>query len=509
MPAAIRLILGDQLGRDIPTLENVDKSSDTIVLAEVASEADYVPHHKQKIAFIFSAMRHFADDLKEDGYQVRYYKLGESQDISSLFDAVKDSLNEIDADQVIVTEAGEFRLREDMDHWQRRLNCPVEILKDTRFLADADGFAKWASERKAVVMDQFYRLMRKKTGLLMDADGKPEGGQWNYDADNRKKLPKGIRLPGKKAFKPDAMTTEVLELVGQHFPDNPGTLDTFDYAVTRADALIALDDFIKTRIENFGDYQDALKEGEATLFHSRLSAYINVGLLGPMEVCKAAEKAYQDGHAPLNAVEGFIRQIIGWREYVRGIYLWQGPDYGATNHLDATTPLPDFFWTGKTDMACVADVVNTTMKEAYAHHIQRLMVTGVYALIAGINPQEVQRWYLAVYADAYEWVEQPNTHGMALYADGGIMATKPYAASGNYINRMSDHCKGCRYNVKARTGDDACPFNALYWDFLARHRDRLSDNHRMGLVFKNLDRIAQEDLKAIRETAAKYLENLS
>jgi deoxyribodipyrimidine photolyase-related protein len=350
--------------------------------------------------------------------------------------------------------------------------------------------------------------MRKDTGLLLGAHGQPEGGKWNFDKANRKRLPKGEALPEPLRHLPDSITREVLELVDSHFPHHFGSLEPFWFAVSSAQAQASLRHFINEALPGFGDYQDAMKEGEPTLFHAVIGLYLNIGLLDPLETCRAVEEAYRAGHVPVNAAEGFIRQIIGWREFTRGIYWLKMPGYADSNFLEASRPLPDFYWTGATDMNCIRQCILQTRDEAYAHHIQRLMVTGNFALLAGIAPAAVEEWYLSVYADAFEWVELPNTHGMALFADGGILGSKPYAASGKYIHRMSDYCTGCRFQVKEALGPDACPFNFLYWDFLARHQSKLRANPRMGLVYKSMDRMDSERLTALRCQARDFLQKL-
>ncbi|RFB03819.1 cryptochrome/photolyase family protein [Parvularcula marina] len=506
--AALRLILGDQLSRGVSALSGLDRDADIILMAEVMSEASYVRHHQQKIAFLFSAMRHFAADLEKEGIRVRYVRLDDSGNSGSLYGEVERALAECDGlDELIVTECGEYRLAEEMAGWADRLGRPVEIREDDRFVCSLTEFEKWASGRKTLRMEYFYREMRKKTGLLMDGDD-PEGGEWNYDTENRKKLPKGYRPPTRKAVRHDDVTKEVLDLVADRFGDHFGTLDGFSYGVTRDQALRQMDDFIEVSLPKFGDYQDAMATREDFLNHSLLSAYLNAGLLLPMEICEAAEEAYKEGHVPLNAAEGFIRQVIGWREFIRGVYWLKMPAYKETNALKADRPLPDFYWTGETDMHCVAEVVRSTRDNAYAHHIQRLMVTGNFALLAGIAPEAINEWYLIVYADAYEWVQLPNTHGMAIFADGGVVGSKPYAASGAYINRMSDYCSSCRFKVTKKTGDDACPFNYLYWDFLMRNEKSLRGNHRMGMMFKNLDRKSEEESEELKSQAKAFLDGL-
>jgi deoxyribodipyrimidine photolyase-related protein len=357
-------------------------------------------------------------------------------------------------------------------------------------------------------MEFFYREMRRKTGLLLDAAGKPEGGQWNFDKQNRKPARRDLTMPRPLSFEPDAITREVLALVAERFGEHPGTLDGFDFAVTPADADRQREHFLRYALPGFGDYQDAMLTGEPFLWHSILSPYINCGLLDPLELCRRAEAEYRAGRAPLNAVEGFIRQIIGWREFVRGIYWREGPDYTSRNFLNATRPLPGFYWTGETDMHCLHEAIGQTLANAYAHHIQRLMVTGNFALLIGADPADVQRWYLEVYADAYEWVEAPNTLGMSQFGDGGLLGSKPYASSGAYIDRMSDYCGQCRYDVKQRVGEDACPFNSLYWDFLARNRRKLGSNQRLAMPYRNWDRMTPADQQALRGQAKAFLDGL-
>jgi deoxyribodipyrimidine photolyase-related protein len=356
-------------------------------------------------------------------------------------------------------------------------------------------------------MEHFYRLMRRKTGLLMDGD-QPVEGRWNFDAENRKPAGDDLFLPQPLRFAPDPITREVLDMVAARFPDRFGTLEPFWFAVTREEALAAFDHFLKAALPRFGDYQDAMLAGHRFLFHAVISPYLNAGLLDPLELCRAVEAEWRAGRVPINSAEGFIRQIIGWREYVRGIYWWRMPGYERENALDAHRPLPAFYWSGETKMACMAACIGQTRDEAYAHHIQRLMVTGNFALLAGIDPHELHRWYLAVYADAYEWVELPNTMGMSQFSDGGLLASKPYAASGAYISRMSDYCGNCAYDVKAKEGPKACPFNLLYWHFIARHRTRLLRNPRMAQMVRTWDRFAPERQEKLSRGAEAFLATL-
>lgn len=502
------LVLGDQLTVGLSSLRAGDRSRDIVLMAEVMEEATYVRHHKKKIALIFSAMRHFADELRAEGWNVDYRPITETSRSGSFTAEVARAIEVHQASGVRVTEPGEWRVREAFDRWTTMLSVPVEVLRDTRFICSIPEFAAWAHDRKQLRMEYFYREMRRKTGLLIK-DGQPEGGKWNFDTENRKPAKPDLFMPRPLSVPPDAITREVLAIVGGRFGKHFGDLEPFWFAVTRMDAERARDDFIKEALPRFGDFQDAMLDGERFLYHSVLSVYINIGLLDPLDVCRRAEAAYRDGHVPLNAAEGFIRQIIGWREYVRGIYWLRMPGYIEENYFNHTRPVPDFYWTGETDMACLKAAITQTKEEAYAHHIQRLMLTGNFALLAGISPQALHEWYLIVYADAFEWVELPNTLGMSQFADGGLLASKPYVASGAYINRMSNHCKGCRYDVKQRTGSDACPFNALYWDFLVRNRGELEANPRMIQMYRTFDRFSEGDRLAIRDSAATTLAALT
>lgn len=505
--AAIRLILGDQLSEGIATLKGC-RAEDIILLAEVREEASYVRHHKKKIAFIFSAMRHFGEALLARGYTLRYVRLDDPHNSGSLKGEVRRLVSRQRFTEIIVTEPGEYRLLREMRGWERSLGLPVTILPDARFIASHADFGAWAEGRQQLIMEYWYRLLRRRTGLLMDGD-KPEGGQWNYDQQNRKRLKPGTALKGPLWFEANAQTEAVLRLVRRHFPNHFGDLQPFRFAVTGAQAEQALAHFIEYQLPRFGDYQDAMQSAEPFLFHSVISQYINCGLLDPLAVCKQVERAYYRGAAPLNAVEGFIRQIIGWREFMRGIYWRYMPDYARKNVLRARRPLPAFYWNAETDMRCVSEVVGMTRRHAYSHHIQRLMVTGNFAALAGLDVKQVSDWYLAVYADAYEWVELPNTLGMALHADGGLVGTKPYISSGAYIHRMSDFCGRCRFDPKRRAGPDACPFTTLYWDYLMRHESRFKQNPRMALAYRNLDRFDAEQRRTIRKQVRDFLNRLN
>jgi deoxyribodipyrimidine photolyase-related protein len=503
------LILGDQLSINIAALSQGDKEHDTIFMCEVMAEATYVKHHKKKIALIFAAMRAFASELHLQGWRVDYIALDHPENTGSFDSELLRAIERWRPERLIMTKASEYRVLEMQRRWYQIVDCGVSLLDDMRFICPTWRFNDWADDgRKEMRMEHFYRNMRRYTGLLME-DDKPVGGQWNFDHDNRKAAKPDLFMPAPKLFAPTPETQAVLDLVKARFPDHFGDLEPFWFGVTAADAKAALDHFIAVALPRFGDYQDAMLKDHKFLYHSLISFYLNIGLLDPLDTCRAVEAAWKAGHCPLNAAEGFIRQILGWREYVRGIYWHEMPGYAESNALGATRSLPDFYWSGKTDMACMKAAILQTKEEAYAHHIQRLMVTGNFAMMAGIHPHEVHEWYLAVYADAFEWVEMPNTIGMSQFADGGLLASKPYASSGAYIDRMSDYCGTCHFNVKEKTGTKACPFNYLYWDFLVRHRDKFARNPRMAVMYRTFDKMEPSKQQATLESAKAFLEHLA
>ena len=503
----LRIILGDQLSSGISALADLDRDRDVVLMMEVMEENTYVPHHKQKIVLVLSAMRHFADALRETGVSVDYVTLDDPSNTGDLTTEMQRAVARHTPESVVVTEPGEWRVKAMVEGWEALTGLPVDVRTDDRFFASRARFAAWARGRRAWRMEHFYRDMRREHAILMEGD-KPAGGEWNYDAENRKSLPASTRLPARLRFPPDETTQAVMALVGRRFRDHFGGIEEFGWPVSRQDALRALSDFIEVGLPRFGDYQDAMKTGAPFLFHSLLAPALNLGLLSPREVCQAAEDAWRSGAAPLNAVEGFVRQILGWREYVRGVYWSLMPEYGDRNALQASRRLPAFYWTGDTPMRCLREAVGDTARYAYSHHIQRLMVTGNFALLAGIAPREIERWYLAVYADAFEWVEMPNTLGMAVFADGGQMASKPYAASGAYIDRMSDFCSGCAFDVKQKTGQNACPFNYLYWAFLIRQKDHLANSPRLAMPYRALAGWTPERKAALLAEAEAFLDGL-
>ena len=499
----LALVLGDQLSSGLSALLKTDKAQDIVVMAEVIGEAAYVPHHPKKIAFTFAAMRKFAEALRAQGWTVAYTKLDDPENTGSVTGELIRRAAEYEAVGVVYTEPGEWRLIAALGDMPLKSHS----LPDTRFIATHQEFEDWAEGRKQLRMEYFYRDMRRKTGLLMDGD-KPEGGKWNYDHDNRKPAPEQVEFSGPMQFTPDKTVRDVLALVGKRFADNFGDLEPFWFATDAGQARQHLAHWLKGGLPKFGDFQDAMLNDNRFLFHAVIGLYINAGLLDPLEVCQKAEAAYRDGHAPLNAVEGFIRQIIGWREYVRGIYFREGPDYTSRNALGHDRKLPEVYWGAETKMNCMAKAVQQTKEEAYAHHIQRLMVTGNFALLSGLDPVAVHEWYLAVYADAYEWVEAPNVIGMSQFADDGIIASKPYISSGNYIHKMSDHCRACAYRVQDKVGDKACPFNLLYWHFLERHKERFRNNPRMGNMYRVWERMDDTRKETVLQEAELFLAKL-
>ena len=473
-------------------------------MAEVDEEAEYIPQHTIRLVLFFSAMRHFRDELVDRGYPVHYVALDDAGNRGSLAGELARWGRKLEPEKVVVVKPGDYRVEQALTKAGRELDCPLEIREDRHFIVSIEEFTEFARGRDNLLLETFYRQQRRRTDTLMQGR-EPVGGSWNFDTENRSPLKKGEQptIPTPHSFEPDDITREVIELVEKRFPDNPGSAEGFDYPVTAAQAATALDDFVEYRLEHFGTYQDAMATGKPYLFHSRLSAAMNLHLLDPHGVIRAAVDAYEDGGAPINSVEGFVRQILGWREYIRGIYWLKMPDYAELNALDAELPMPAYMWTAETEMNCVRQCVTQLVDHAYAHHIQRLMVLGLNALLLGVRPYAVHEWHVSMYVDAVDWASLPNVLGMSQYGDGGVVGSKPYAASGSYINRMSDYCAGCRYRPDSATGDDACPFTTLYWDFLSRNRNRLRHNPRMQLQFKNLDRKTTSERRRIRSLAEK------
>ncbi|MBI79508.1 MAG: cryptochrome/photolyase family protein [Gammaproteobacteria bacterium] len=478
-----------------------------VLISEVIDEATFIPHHKKKLVFIFSAMRHFALDLKNNGFNVIYNKLNDSDNTGSLTGEISRLMKNQSFEKIVITSPSEFRVLKEIELLSKKIDIPVDILIDDRFFVELEDFKQWALNKKQLRMENFYREQRKKNSILMCGTN-PVGGQWNFDSDNRKPFNSDLKIPAPFINSPDEITKEVMEMVSNFFPKHFGDIEPFNFAVNRHQALNALKLFLEDRLLYFGDFQDAMLQEEPWMFHSHISFYLNCGLLLPKECVHEAQKLFYEGKAPLNSVEGFIRQILGWREFLRGIYWLKMPEYLENNFFEVTRNLPQMYWTGETKMNCLSQCVNETKKNAYAHHIQRLMVLGNFALISGIDPKQVNHWFYVVYADAYEWVELPNVSGMILFADGGLVATKPYASTGSYINKMSNYCENCEYKVSIKNGPEACPFNYLYWDFLDRNREKLSSNFRMTMMYKTYDRMDESKKTKIREDTEIFLKSI-
>ena len=516
------LILGDQLNLDNPALDEFDAAQDAILMVEASDESTQVWSHKARIVLFLSAMRHFYSALQSQyprDLQGSYLKLSE-HNFTSLKDAWAQHIETLKPQKVIICEPGEYRLEQDLIMLCREKNVQLVIRDDTHFMMSRADFKHWATDgkngpKKELRMEFFYRKMRAKYNVLMQGS-EPEGGTWNYDAENRKTFGKAgpQNVPSAPQVNIDALTQAVINDVEKHFPNHPGSLDNFIWPVTREAALQFLDNFIQHKLAGFGDHQDAMWQNadissqSPYLWHSLLSTSLNLKLLSPREVIAAAVAAYQKQQLPLASVEGFIRQILGWREFIRGVYWLDMPQMAEANHYDHLRQLPPWYWSGDTQMNCMKQTVNDTMQHGYAHHIQRLMVTGMFGVLAEINPKQMAAWYLAVYVDAVEWVELPNVAGMALYANGGRFTSKPYVASGAYIKRMSNYCSNCKYKPEVKTGHDACPTTTLYWHFLIKHYNTFSRNPRTALMAKNVDRFSAEEVVAIQTQAQKVLENL-
>lgn len=502
------LILGDQLDRDSAIFDGYDSEQDHLWMAESDHEITYVPSHKQRIVLFLSAMRHFRDELKEAGKEVAYHQLTQDRRKDrgkSFTDLLKRTLKTDKPEAIRVVLPGDFRVKQELEAVAQDHDVPIDFLPDLHFYATVNEFNKFAKGRKSLLLETFYRQMRKKHGILMNGS-KPMGGQWNYDHDNREPLPKsGPRDLGRPtSFTPDDITREVMDLVEARYGDHPGSLEDFDLPVTPGQARRMLADFIRKHLPDFGRYEDAMWTDEPFLHHSRLSTSMNLKLLNPRECIQAALEAYQSDSAPLASVEGFIRQIVGWREFIRGVYWVKMPDYAEMNYLEHEASIPSFYWDGETDMQCIQQSIGHVLKHGYVHHIHRLMVLGNFALTLGVHPYSFHEWHMAMYLDAVDWVSLPNTLGMSQHGDGGVVGTKPYASTGNYINKMSNFCGSCPYDYKKSVGDDACPITTFYWDFLDRHYDRLQENSRMKLQLKHIEnKRSSGEIEEIRKQAEK------
>ena len=505
----IRLLLGDQLNRKHSWFKENNKST-LYILMECRSETDYVQHHLQKVVGYFMAMRSFGDWLKEQGHEVYYFRLDEPSNKQSIPENIKFILAATEARRFEYQLPDEYRLDKALRQLTAELGISYGIFDTEHFFTTRDEVAALFKGKKTWVMESFYRQMRRKHHVLMTGS-EPIGDRWNFDAENRQAVPAGTRFPDPPLPAHDA--TEFLTLLQEQGVKTLGSMhdNKLPWPIQPDEAYTLLHFFIEEMLPNFGAYQDAMTQEHRFLFHSRLSFALNIKLISPQEVVEMAEKAWrqQPDRYPLSAVEGFIRQILGWREYMRGIYWAYVPGYYHLNFFEHDQPLPSWYWTGQTKMNCLKQAITQSLETAYAHHIQRLMITGNFALLAGVQPDEVDAWYLGIYIDAVEWVEITNTRGMSQFADGGIVGTKPYVSSANYINKMSDYCKSCAYKKQLKTGPGACPFNSLYWDFHARHRDKLESNPRIGMVYRTWDKMEQEQQEALRKQAAHYLHNIN
>lgn len=509
----VALVLGDQLWLGNPALADLDPAQDGVLMIEAPGETTRVWSHKARTALFVSAMRHFALEVQQR-WPLQYLRLDDSAmaDTPGLLDRLQAWLQQHQPHTLVLCEPGEWHLEQALPDLCARAGVALEQRVDTHFAVSRDTFARWAQGRREWRMEHFYRQQRREHGVLMDGD-QPVGGQWNFDADNRRAYPAAGPgwIPEPARFEPDAITREAMADVQRLFPDHPGSLDHFAWPVTAAQAEAALQHFIDERLLGFGPFQDAMWQDTPFGWHSLLSTALNLHLIDPLTVVRRVEDAWRaqgSERLPLASVEGFIRQVLGWREFIRGVYWHDMPDLRAANHFGHTRPLPQWYWSGNTHMACQRDAIGQTLRHGYAHHIQRLMVTGQFALLAGLSPQAVADWYLAVYVDAVEWVELPNVAGMALFANGGRFTSKPYVASGQYISRMSNHCKGCRYRPDRATGDDACPMTTLYWAFLDQFEAQWAAHPRTALMVKNLQRLSPEQRQAIRDQAAHTLSRL-
>ena len=491
-------VLGTQLSLDQSALKSCEnqKEKTNVILIESQEYAKQRRYHQQKLVLVWSAMRHFSETLKEEGWKVNY------ETATDFLTPLKAWVKENQITELRVMTPNDRSVSNFIKNLD--LACEIVLFPDNHFLWSTEAFQQWTTNRKRILLEDFYREGRKRFKVLVE-DNKPIGGKWNYDQENRKPPKKNLNPPSPLTFPPDSITTEVIETVKSLSFPTYGEIDNFNWGVTREDAKNVLSHFIETNLPNFGTYQDAMVTGENTLWHSLISPYINLGLLHPLEVIKAVENAYYKQDLPLNSVEGLIRQVLGWREFLHGIYHWVDVDYGQGNWFNHTQPLPHFFWDSReTDLNCLKQVLQQVENTGYAHHIQRLMILSNFALIVGVSPQELKDWFHAAFIDAYDWVMETNVIGMGQFADGGVFASKPYASSANYVNKMSDYCANCCYNPKHRSQGDACPFNFFYWDFIARQRDRLQSLGRMNLVLANLRKIDADELAQIQGLADNW-----
>ncbi|MEI6340703.1 MAG: cryptochrome/photolyase family protein [Verrucomicrobiota bacterium] len=500
-------ILGDQLSLGHAALAGLDPARDVVLMVESRARGAHRRYHKRKLVLVYSAMRHYAEDLRRSGWRVDYHRL---EDTPSFPSALSAHVRRFQPDAIRVMEASDWTTTEALPRMAATAGVALEVLPTNLFLVGRDEFREWAGGSRRLLMEHHYRRVRRGLGLLMEADGTPSGGTWNLDAENRLGVAEwrkaGAPRPPSVGWEPpDACTREVMTWVDREFAGHPGDVGGFGWPVERAGALRWLQRFVEERLPQFGPFEDLMVTGEPGLFHSMLTPMLNLGLLGPLECARAAETAWREGRVPLASAEGFVRQVVGWREFVNGVYWLKGPGYATSNGLGAERSLPGWFWTGKTELKCMATVLGEALDTGYNHHIQRLMVLGNFLLLTGVRPGEALRWFNEMYVDAQDWVMAANVLGMALHADGGFMATKPYAAGGAYLSRMSDYCDGCRYSPKVRTGKGACPFNLWYWRFMDLHAQRFASNPRMATIVRSWAKRPEPDRRQVLADAEAAL----
>lgn len=503
-------ILGDQLWMDQAALAGADPSRSVVLMVESRGRGSQRRYHQQKLVLVYSAMRHFAAALQARGWRVDYHR---GEDTPVFVDALRRHVRQFQPKAIRVMQPSDWATTEALPVWSRQAGVRIETVPSNQFLVPREEFREWAGSSRHLLMENHYRRVRRQLGILVDAAGQPEGGRWNLDAENRRTVTQwkkdGSPRPAAPLREPpDAITREVIGWVEREFAGHPGRADGFWLPVDAAGARRWLAAFVEERLGRFGPYEDLMLAREPTLFHSVLSPLLNLGLLTPMECVEAAVAAWRAGRAPLESVEGFVRQVIGWREFIHGVYWLRMPGYTALNALEARRPLPAWFWTGETDLQCLRQCLRQVIDTGYNHHIQRLMVLGNFLLLAGVDPGEALGWFNEMYVDAHDWVMAANVIGMVLHADGGFMASKPYAASGAYLSRMSDYCQGCRYRPTEKSGPDACPFNPLYWDFIGRHARRFASNPRMAVMVRSWEGKSAAEKASIRAAAAKFLDGM-
>jgi len=508
MPKTLRLVLGDQLNQQHSWF--TEKNSQvTYLMMEMRQETDYVTHHIQKVAGFFAAMRAFKNWLREEDHQIVYYKIDSQQNQQDLSENIKAYLKENQYEKFEYQLPDEYRLDQQLKDLCNELNIETEAFDTEHFLTQRNDVAEFFEGKKQYLMENFYRMMRKKHDIMMEGD-EPEGGKWNYDEENRKKYKGEVPIPKAYSYKTDV--SDIVSSIEKAGIKTIGSVDAenFHWPIDRQQAQQFARYFCKELLPHFGRFQDAMHTEEKFLFHSRISFALNTKMITPLEMADYVLKYWREDQDNISIaqVEGYIRQIIGWREFMRGIYWAKMPDYAEKNFFGHKRRLPEWYWTGDTKMKCLEKSIKQSLSDAYAHHIQRLMVTGNFALLNLTDPAAVDEWYLGIYIDAIEWVEITNTRGMSQFADGGIIGTKPYVASANYMNKMSNYCSNCHYSKTKKYGDSACPFNSLYWNFYHVHEDKLKGNQRISMMYRTWEKKGKEEQQKILKQAEAYLDKV-